>query len=256
MKSAQVALVMPVYNEADGIAAFLHEIDNEFTDLEVIIVDDFSTDSTARVVLDFNPQNVSIKLIRNEQNKGHGPSTLRALNEGLNSGVGIVIASDGDGQVSAQDLRRMLTEFHSANCDVMVGIRMGRNESAFRVVTSWVTRVITGARSRKRILDANTPFRVYRSHALSRLVEIVPKDSMVPNLWMTVISQRLAMNVRFTFVNARDRLGTSAVGSTWGRGAQVLPTRRFVRFCFLATVEWISAWRHVRSRLSMGKYSK
>lgn len=249
MKLAQVALVMPVFNEVDGILSFLREIDNEFRDLVVIIVDDFSTDSTARVVSEFTPQNVTIRLVKNVQNQGHGPTTLRALKEGLGSGAGVVVASDGDGQVSAQDLRRMLTEFQSINCDVLVGVRIGRKESVFRVMTSWGTRVITGVRSRKRILDANTPFRVYSSAALTELLEIVPQESMVPNLWMTVIGQRSLMDVRFTLVNARDRLGITSVGSTWGRGVRALPSRRFVKFCLLATVEWFGAWRNVRSRL-------
>jgi len=249
MKLAQVALVMPVFNEVDGIQSFLREIDNEFRDLVVIIVDDFSTDSTASAVSEFTPQNVTIRLVKNVQNKGHGPTTLRALKEGLVSGAGVVVASDGDGQVSAQDLRRMLTEFQSTNCDVLVGVRIGRKESVFRMMTSWVTRVITGVRSRKRILDANTPFRVYSSAALTELLEIVPQESMVPNLWMTVIGQRSLMDVRFTLVNARDRLGITSVGSTWGRGVRVLPSRRFVKFCLLATVEWFGVWRNVRSRL-------
>ena len=256
MRSTKVALVMPVYNEVDGISAFLQEIDDEFEALQLIIVDDASTDSTSRVVSQFMPRNMTIRLVKNEQNRGHGPSTLRALQEGLDSGAGVVLALDGDGQVSAADLRRMLTDFHSTNCDLLIGVRMGRNESAFRMLTSWATRVITGVRSRKRVPDANTPFRVYRSNALKRLLETVPSDSMVPNLWVTVISQRLAMDVRFMSVNARDRLGSSTLGSTCGRASRILPTRRFIRFCFLATVEWIGAWRHVRSLISMSRNSQ
>ena len=41
-----VALVMPVYNEADGIAEFLTEIDSVLPDIEVFVVNDCSTDST------------------------------------------------------------------------------------------------------------------------------------------------------------------------------------------------------------------
>lgn len=256
MRSTKVALVMPVYNEVDGISAFLQEIDDEFEALQLIIVDDASTDSTSRVVSQFMPRNMTIRLVKNEQNRGHGPSTLRALQEGLDSGAGVVLALDGDGQVSAADLRRMLTDFHSTNCDVVVGIRRGRTESVFRVVTSWATRMMTSLRSRRRVCDANTPFRVYSSAALRKLLEVVPSDSMVPNLWMTVISQRLALDVGFTTVNSRDRLGSSSVGSTWGRGVNILPSRRFVRFCLLATVEWIVAWQRVRFLVLSGKDSK
>ena len=50
-----VAMVMPVYNESDGILSFLREIDDEFRDLELIIVDDVSADLTVKVVSEFRP---------------------------------------------------------------------------------------------------------------------------------------------------------------------------------------------------------
>ena len=45
-----VAVVMPVYNEADGIAEFLMEIDESLAGVTVIVVDDCSTDMTVKIV--------------------------------------------------------------------------------------------------------------------------------------------------------------------------------------------------------------
>ena len=89
---------MPVFNEADGIVKFLGEIDGVFTDVLVIVIDDRSTDSTRELIESIQCKNVEVTLIHNDRNCGHGPTTLRALREGLARGASTIVALDGDGQ--------------------------------------------------------------------------------------------------------------------------------------------------------------
>jgi dolichol-phosphate mannosyltransferase len=245
----RVALVMPVYNEADGITEFLHEIDASFSDLHVIFVDDCSTDKTVKRIDEFEPRNVVVSVMSNDKNLGHGPSTLRALSEGIKCGAKVVIASDGDGQISGVDLRQLLAEFEAGNCQMMVGIRVERDDASFRVFTSWVTRVITGSRARSEIRDANSPFRVYETESLEKMLSVIPSMSMVPNLWMTVIAHRFGFDICSCSIRARDRRGSTARGSTWGRGFSSFPSRRFIKFCFQAIIEWIREWPKMQRSL-------
>ena len=249
MKQIRVALVMPVYNEADGITEFLDDIDKSLQGAHVIVIDDCSTDETVKRIHEFEPHNIVVSVFSNEKNLGHGPSTLRALSEGVNCDVEVIVTSDGDGQISGADLRQLLDDFEVSNCAVMVGVRMGRSDSAFRVLTSWVTRVFTSSRARCRVLDANSPYRAYEPRTLEQMLSIVPSASMVPNLWMTVIAHQLGVDVRTTPVRSRDRRGSSNIGSTWGQRFMVFPSRRFVRFCFRASTEWFRVWREVKRSL-------
>jgi len=251
--SRSIALVMPVFNEADGIAEFLHEIDEAFDDVMVIVVDDHSTDPTPAILQNAVVHRVELRVVRNEYNRGHGPSTLRALRHGVESGADRIVALDGDGQAHADELCSLLAAFEAGDVDVIEGVRKGRNESSYRRATSWVTRVITRVRARAAVPDANTPFRVYDAGALTRLLDVVPETSMVPNLWITVVSRRLGMVVGSATITTRPRLGISAVGSTWGKSRVSLPSRRCVRVCIRAIAEWFTQWPRLRRVIAATK---
>jgi glycosyltransferase involved in cell wall biosynthesis len=73
-----VAVAVPAYNEADGIAGFLGEIDraliSHVSSLRMIVVDDASTDSTRRVLDSLRsvpalPSGVAIRIARCEAMK-------------------------------------------------------------------------------------------------------------------------------------------------------------------------------------------
>jgi dolichol-phosphate mannosyltransferase len=241
-----VALVMPVYNEADGIADFLYEIDGVLPGIEMFVVNDCSTDSTLAVLEGLDFRNVRLCVVTNDHNSGHGSSTLRALDLGLSSGAEVVVAVDGDGQLQAHGIRALVDAVLGSGQPVIEGIRVGREESLYRRAVSLVTRMITGVRVRALVADANTPFRAYRREALVRLLEVVPRDSMVPNLWMTVVSRRMGFAVGTEHIPTRPRRGATSRGSTWGRSRVSVPSRRFVRFCMRAIGEWLVQWPSVR----------
>ena len=241
-----VALVMPVFNEADGIGEFLTEIDGVLHDVAVFVVNDCSTDTTLNVIDGLRLNNVTIQVVTNDRNSGHGPSMLRALGLGLSSGAEVVIAVDGDGQLHARGIRTLMEAVSGSDRPVVEGIRVGREDSLYRRAVSLVTRMITGVRARALVADANTPFRAYRREALIRLLEVVPRDSMVPNLWMTVVSRRMGFEVSVERIPTRPRRGATSTGSTWGRSRVSLPSRRFVGFCARAIGEWFARWPSVR----------
>jgi len=244
-----LAVVMPVYNEAEGITDFLRELDDAFPGATLVVVDDKSTDASAVLIESAECSNVEVRLLENERNIGHGPSTLRALREGVATGAAIVAVCDGDGQIAAAELRALVAVFESLDCDVLEGVRMERQESQYRIVTSWATRILTRIRSGASVEDANTPFRVYDVRTLVRLLAVVPHNATVPNLWMTVASRRLRFRVRSVPVVTRSRLGASSNGSSWGASHLGLPSRRFVVFCARAVKEWLVQWPRVRHAL-------
>ncbi|MFN3215375.1 MAG: bifunctional polysaccharide deacetylase/glycosyltransferase family 2 protein [Acidimicrobiales bacterium] len=89
--SGRVTVIVPAYNEAIGIAATLRSIEaSDHDDLEVIVVDDGSTDATADVVRDLRLPRT--RLIA----KGNG-GKASALNVGLGHATGeVVVMIDGD----------------------------------------------------------------------------------------------------------------------------------------------------------------
>ncbi len=89
MSAPIVSVVLPVYNGE----AFLREaVDSILTqtlrELELLVVDDFSTDSSRRIAEDFAQRDERVKVITNAQGKG----LVGALNTGLAAAAGTYIA--------------------------------------------------------------------------------------------------------------------------------------------------------------------
>jgi len=244
----QVVICMPVYNEADGIEEFLVEIDGSMSgNLVVVIVDDASKDSTLSVIRSIKFQNISLLIKENEMNLGHGSSTIRALSTAAELSPQWVVAVDGDGQIGANDILRLISTARESGADIIEGARHSRSDAWFRRFITISTRFLCTVRSAKGVKDANTPFRVYRTPALESLLKVTPSHSPTPNLWMTVISRLLELNVMTVEIEARPRRGLVSTGTTWGRNRKILPSKRLIKFCANAFLRWFKDWPEVRS---------
>lgn len=79
---AKVSVIVPAYNAADHIGTALQcLIDQTWRNVEVLVVDDLSTDDTAAVVSEFSRREPRIKLIRAEANRGSYVARNIALSE-------------------------------------------------------------------------------------------------------------------------------------------------------------------------------
>ena len=236
-----VIVVMPAWNEAEGITGFLVELDAALAgvDPHFVVVDDCSTDRTTEAVLAAGEKGVYVTCLVNDVNSGHGPSTMRALRAGLASGADAVVAIDGDGQFTGADVRRVVDALLGGGAEVVEGVRTSRSDAAYRRLTSEATRALVWTRSRALPADANTPLRAYRPAVLVRLLDRVPPEAMTPNLIISALCRRWHVPLTELPVLSRPRRGASAEGTTWGARRASLPSRRFLGFCVRAAGEWV-----------------
>lgn len=83
-----ISIVSTIYNKQDYIPRFLRSIQNQnFTNIEIILVDDCSTDESVNVVKKYQMEDQRIFLIQNKINKG----TLISRNIGIFLSIGIYI---------------------------------------------------------------------------------------------------------------------------------------------------------------------
>ncbi|MCU0498587.1 MAG: glycosyltransferase family 2 protein [Anaerolineae bacterium] len=112
-----ITLLIPAYNEADVIGRKLHNsvaLDYPHDRLEIIVVDDGSTDRTAAIVRDF-PQ---VRLIQQTQ-RGGKPA---GLNRGFREARGeIVVLSDASPDYEFNALRQLVRAFADPQVGVVVG---------------------------------------------------------------------------------------------------------------------------------------
>lgn len=167
----RVSVVIPVYNEEAAIA---HDLETVLAtmaqagyDFEVLVVDDGSTDRTARIVAGYP----SVRLIRHPRNMGVGA----ARKTGMRFATGDVIATtDGDGSYPNHDLPRLLERLQDN--DMVVGARiresgtwawLRRPAKAFvRLLASYLTGVS--------IPDLNSGLRCFRKEVAQQFLSLLP----------------------------------------------------------------------------------
>lgn len=243
MGLVRVSVVMPAFNESAGIVEFLGDIEAALCHVELsfVVVDDFSSDRTARVVEEWAAvAHRDVTVIRNAANHGHGISTVTALCNGLASGADVVVAVDGDGQFSGDDVARVVSILLEQGVEVVEGARQQRGDPLFRRGASAATRTLVRARCGTAPRDANTPLRAYRPEVLRRLLACLPPYVMTPNLLISSMTRRAGLSLVEVEVMSRTRRGPDSGGSTWNSRRRSLPSRRFVGFCKEATVQWFS----------------
>lgn len=230
---------MPAFNEAGSIRSFLEEIRaaNFGDNLSVIVIDDCSSDDTVKQLVALEEKGFPLRVVSNSENMGHGPSTIKALRAGLESNSDVVIATDGDGQIRARDLLAMAKRALDKNA-VVEGVRVDRRDQWFRALTSLATRLLVGMRAGAFPRDANTPYRAYPSHILRSMLEDVNPAAMTPNLLLSALTRMRSIPLLEHNIQPFVRQGSVENGVTWKQNFKLLPSKRFLRFVWLAALQW------------------
>jgi glycosyltransferase involved in cell wall biosynthesis len=240
-RKPSVAVAIPAYNEAEGITGFLREIDDALSphvsSLRLIVIDDASTDGTA-AALDGARASLQgeLEVMRNGSNLGHGPSVLRGYRRALASGPDYVLQVDGDGQFHGSDLRRVLVLLID-NAHAVSGVRRFRQDPWFRMRMTRLLRTYVHLHFGVSARDPNCPLRGYEASLLAKLLQALPEDCLIPNLYLTVVASRRGLALLEVDVSHRVRRGGSLSGTTWARAARSPIPWRLVQFSVAALRE-------------------
>lgn len=172
----KLSVVIPAYNEEKDIEQAVLEVENSFSQPEIIIVNDASTDRTLEILNRLKLPN--LKVLTNSQNRGHGYSVVRGLREATGD---YILYIDADRQIA---LNKFVVGF-----DVVSGSRIHRNDKLFRKFISFCLKTTNLIFHRYYIKDANCPFKIYKRGVLKTLLSKVPETYIVPIACMEVIAR-------------------------------------------------------------------
>jgi glycosyltransferase involved in cell wall biosynthesis len=144
-----LSVVVPVRNEAGNIAPLIAEIHAALAPLnkpyEIIYVDDGSDDATSSELKAAAAQDARLRVFRHRRSCGQSQATIT----GVVAARGTWIATlDGDGQNDPADLPKLLVACAAAADSartLFIGQRMGRRDTAARVVASKIANAVRGA---------------------------------------------------------------------------------------------------------------
>lgn len=247
-----VAVAVPAYNEAEGIAGFLAEIDSALRPhtarLTLVVVDDASTDGTAEVLQATAASlGAEVEVIRSAHNQGHGATLLWAYRRALQTGPDFVLAVDGDGQFSGADVRRALVLLID-NAHAVCGVRRFRQDPWFRMAMTRLLRLYVRTGFQVGARDPNCPLRGYEAGLLGGLLNELPERCLIPNLYLTVLASRQGLPLLEVDVSHRVRRGETKQGTSWGGAARSPIPWRLVRFSAAALRESLRFRTTLRNR--------
>ena len=90
-----VSIISPCYNVGKYLRKCLESIINQtYTNLEIILVNDCSTDNTLDILLEYEKKDKRIKIINNTQNLGASPSREKGYNNSTGDWICFVDSDD------------------------------------------------------------------------------------------------------------------------------------------------------------------
>jgi polyprenyl-phospho-N-acetylgalactosaminyl synthase len=109
-------VVVPAYNEDRVLGEVLASLVK--LPCHVVVVDDGSTDATARVAAE-----AGVTVIRHVVNLGQGAALQTGIDYALQEGASYICTFDADGQHSPQCIPKLLDRLLDSKCDIVMGSR-------------------------------------------------------------------------------------------------------------------------------------
>ena len=130
----KLSVLIPVYNERWTVEQILRNVLNSETalELEIIVVDDGSTDGTAEAIEKFRNEDTPITLMRHTRNRGKGAAVRTAIQKMTGD---VAIIQDGDLEYDPAEYGRLLQPILDGHADAVYGSRYAGPER--RVLLFW-----------------------------------------------------------------------------------------------------------------------
>ncbi|MGH3066606.1 MAG: glycosyltransferase family 2 protein [Gaiellaceae bacterium] len=226
--SESLCVVIPVWNEEGVIGDLLAEIDREvrdrFEQIEIVVVDDASTDATPAILAGLGDFGGRLHVLRSDRNRGHGPSVLLGLQRARGDWI---LQLDSDGQFVVAELWSLWERREDA--DLVLGVRLHRHDPAHRLVLSRIVSTVVSLLAGSRLRDPNVPFRLVRRSLWDDLSHLVPQDALAPSILVALGASVRGYRVVEAPVSHRPRT----------RGRSSLRSLRLVRFSLRGLVQLV-----------------
>lgn len=209
-----LSIVLPAKNEAAALADLLPRLKAAQPDAEIIVVDDGSSDDTAKLCVDNG-----VRVVRQPYSMGNGA----AIKRGTRAATGdILVFMDADGQHDPILIERLLQRLDQG-MDMVVGARdwagqAGVSRGIANTIYNWLATRMTGFAVR----DLTSGFRAVRADKFREFLHLLPNGFSYPTT-STMAFFRSAYAVAYEPIPVAKRVGKS----------HIRPLRDGVRFLLI-----------------------
>jgi len=200
----KVSVVLPSYNEELAIGKVIDDINQVMLqakyDYEILVVDDHSTDQTAKIADDRG-----VRVIRRSVNAGAGA----ARRTGIRAATGdVIVMLDADGTYECKDIPKLLEHFPAF--DQVNGARTSEKGTLkfLRFPAKWIIRQLACYLTGVNIPDLNTGLKAFKRDVMLKYLWVLPDGfSCVTTMTLAFLCNGYA--VKYIPTDYHPRIGLS-----------------------------------------------
>jgi glycosyltransferase involved in cell wall biosynthesis len=179
-----LSVVIPAFNERKSIQEAIEDIlTHVFPQvplLEIVVVDDGSTDGTSEILDDIAANNSLLRVIH-QPNAGHGPALLSGLRAARGENL---LLLDADREVQLNDFAKHWSVFQKY--DALLGDRVPRQERILRYVISFVLWSVIYGLFWRAPRDPNAPFKLTRAEVWREAERLIEPHNVIPSVLFAI----------------------------------------------------------------------
>ncbi len=214
-KTNMLSVVIPAYNEEGGIAEIIERVlairpalaEAGVDDLELIVVDDGSSDKTADITAEYSQADTTVRLIRQPANRGYGAALKTGFSQARGNLLGFL---DADGTYPPEHFPNLCRVALTEDADLVVGSRMLGGESQMplvRRIGNFIFANLVSVLANRRISDSSSGMRVIRCEALARLYPLPDGLNFTPVMTTRALHEEIRW--REVPIPYKERVGRS-----------------------------------------------
>ena len=171
----KITVIIPVFNELKTIRAIIDKILNlTDLDIQIILVDDFSTDGTRELIENELSKKVD-KVVFHSSNQGKGSAIISAKKFIKGD---IVIIQDGDLEYEPKDYYKLIKPILENSFKIVYGSRVLKKRrykannftSLFRIFCNHILTIISNFINSQNLTDAHTCYKVFKSEVFKEII--------------------------------------------------------------------------------------
>ena len=124
ISDSKILMVIPAHNEEQNIEKVLTEVKRDLPNVDILVINDSSTDNTKKIVEENN-----VKCISTVFNFRYAYAIQTGIKYAYQNDYDYVIQFDGDGQHIAKEAEKLLMQIENKNCDIVIGSRYLKKDS-------------------------------------------------------------------------------------------------------------------------------
>jgi len=213
--------VVPAFDEEDGIEGVVSRLSGLALSVpvEILVVDDGSTDGTVATLERIAPRYPKLRVIRHDRNRGYGA----ALKTGFASARHeVVVITDADGTYPENQIAELLARI-DAGAEMAVGARTGPEVEVplLRRPAKAILRLLASYLAGVRIPDLNSGLRAIRRELVKTYRPIL-SDGFSFTTTITLSALTNGHRVDWVSIDYKKRQGTSKIRPIRDRTAKIL----------------------------------